>query len=128
MPDAGSPSESLALCLTAASIGAAHTLLGPDHYVPFVAMSRAGGWSTTKTLRVTAGCGMAHVAGSVAIGVVGPALGLAALGLEGLEAFRGDVAAWLLVGFGLAYLGWGLVHALAGVAIVACGVAVHLGL
>jgi len=111
MPAAALP-ESLALCLTAASIGAAHTLLGPDHYVPFVAMSRAGGWSTAKTLRVTAGCGLAHVAGSVLIGVAGLAVGLAAVGLEEVEAFRGDVAAWLLVVFGLAYLGWGLARAL----------------
>ena len=29
------------LILTAASIGCIHTLLGPDHYVPFVAMGAA---------------------------------------------------------------------------------------
>jgi nickel/cobalt exporter len=101
----------LALCLTAISIGVVHTVLGPDHYVPFVAMARAGGWSTAKTLRVTAGCGLAHVAGSIVIGLVGLALGLAVLRLEDLEEFRGDVAAWLMMGLGLAYLVWGLVRA-----------------
>ena len=41
--------ESTLLLWTAASIGFVHTLLGPDHYLPFVAMSRAGGWSARKT-------------------------------------------------------------------------------
>lgn len=104
-------SEGLALCLTAASVGVVHTILGPDHYVPFVAMSQAGRWSLGKTLRVTAGCGLAHVAGSVAIGLVGILLGMAAMRLETLESFRGDVAAWLMIGFGLASMTWGLVRA-----------------
>jgi ABC-type nickel/cobalt efflux system permease component RcnA len=108
---AAGTAESLALCLTAVTVGAVHTLLGPDHYVPFVAMSRAGDWSLRRTLRVTAACGLAHVAGSVAIGLVGLALGLAVMRLETLEAFRGDVAAWLMISFGLAYLTWGLVRA-----------------
>lgn len=111
MPLAASTPESLALCLTAVTVGAVHTILGPDHYVPFVAMSRAGGWSLGRTLRVTAACGLAHVAGSVAIGLVGLMLGLAVMRLEALEAFRGDAAAWLMIGFGLAIMIWGLVRA-----------------
>jgi len=106
----GSP-EAITLCATAFTVGAVHTLLGPDHYIPFVAMSRAGGWSTGRTLAVTAACGLGHVAGSVAIGLAGLALGIAVLRLETLEAFRGDTAGWLLIGFGLAYVAWGLVQA-----------------
>ncbi len=106
---AGSISSEIAiLCLTALSIGAVHTILGPDHYLPFVAMSRAGGWTVRKTLGVTVACGLGHVAGSVAIGVVGLMLGIAVLRLETLEGFRGDLAAWLLIGFGLAYAIWGI--------------------
>ena len=104
-------SEGLALCLTAATVGVVHTILGPDHYVPFVAMSQAGRWSLGKTLRVTAGCGLAHVAGSVAIGLVGILLGMAVIQLETVESFRGDVAAWLMIGFGLASMSWRLVRA-----------------
>lgn len=111
MPLAAGTPESLALCLTAVTVGAVHTLLGPDHYVPFVAMSRAGDWPLGRTLRVTAACGLAHVAGSVAIGLVGLALGLAVMRLETLESFRGNVAAWLMIGFGLASMTWGLVRA-----------------
>lgn len=100
------------LCATAASIGVVHTALGPDHYLPFVAMAKAGGWSARKTLGVTAVCGLGHVAGSVAIGAVGLLLGVAVMRLEQLEAVRGDLAAWLLIGFGLAYLTWGMMGAI----------------
>jgi nickel/cobalt transporter (NicO) family protein len=106
----GSP-EAVALTATAFTVGLVHTILGPDHYLPFAAMARAGGWSTPRTLAVTAACGLGHVAGSVVIGLVGIALGIAVMRLENLEAFRGDMAAWLLIGFGLAYFSWGLVRA-----------------
>ena len=96
---------------TAFSVGLLHTLLGPDHYVPFAAMSKCKGWTVRKTLGITAICGLGHVAGSVAIGVVGLLLGTAVLRIEALESFRGDGAAWLLIGFGLAYFAWGVVRA-----------------
>jgi nickel/cobalt exporter len=99
------------LILTAASIGFVHTLLGPDHYLPFVAMSAARGWSARRTLWITSLCGLGHVLGSVAIGAIGIAVGVSLHRLEWLESFRGDVAAWLLTGFGLAYLAWGLKRA-----------------
>lgn len=107
-------SETLILCATAVSIGVIHTALGPDHYLPFVAMSRAGGWSDRKTLGVTAACGLGHVAGSVVIGAAGLLFGLAVMRLEHLEALRGDMAAWLLIGFGLAYLTWGVMQGVRG--------------
>ena len=96
------------LILTAASIGCIHTLLGPDHYVPFVAMGAARRWTTRKTLWITSLCGVGHVLGSVAIGMVGIGIGVSLHRLEWLEGLRGDAAAWLLTGFGLAYLAWGL--------------------
>jgi len=92
----------------ALTTGVLHTLTGPDHYLPFVVMARSGKWSLSKTLVVTAVCGVGHVLGSVVLGVVGVALGLAIGGVEAMEAFRGDIAAWLLLGFGLAYMIWGL--------------------
>jgi ABC-type nickel/cobalt efflux system permease component RcnA len=99
------------LVTTAFSVGFLHTLLGPDHYVPFVAMSRSNQWSSRKTFLITALCGMGHVIGSVVIGSVGLILGSMLMQLETLEAFRGDAAAWLLIGFGLAYLTWGTIRA-----------------
>ena len=98
----------------AVTVGCLHTLLGPDHYLPFVAMSRAGGWSMRKTLIVTWLCGLGHVASSLLLGLIGIGLGLAVNRLEGIEETRGGIAAWLLIGFGFAYLSWGIVHALRG--------------
>ncbi len=99
------------LLMTAVSVGFLHTILGPDHYVPFVAMARSNGWSPRKTFFVTSLCGLGHIVGSVLIGAVGLILGTVILHLEALESFRGDTAAWLLIGFGLAYLTWGILRA-----------------
>ena len=97
-----------ALVSTAALLGAVHTVIGPDHYLPFAFLARAGGWSRTKTMVVTLLCGVGHVASSVVLASVGIFLGLALSSLEVLGSVRGRVAAWVLVGFGLAYLAWGL--------------------
>ena len=97
-----------ALAGVAALIGVLHTLAGPDHYLPFVAMSRAGRWSLARTLTVTLAAGTGHVLGSAALGLAGVATGLAVGRLEWVEQFRGQLAGWLLLGFGLAYLVWGL--------------------
>jgi len=105
------PAELWSLAGAAFSVGCLHTLLGPDHYLPFVAMSRAGNWSTRKTLLITGLCGIGHVGSSVLLGFVGIALGLALNQLEGIEESRGGFAAWLLIAFGLAYLTWGIVRA-----------------
>lgn len=106
--------ELWALAGTAVTIGFLHTLLGPDHYVPFVAMSKAGGWSHRKTLIITLLSGLGHVGSSVLVGGLGIALGFAVHQLEDVEASRGGIAGWLLIGFGLAYLTWGCVYALRG--------------
>lgn len=103
-----------ALLGTAAVIGFLHTLLGPDHYLPFVAMARIGRWSSRKTLIVTVLCGLAHVASSVLLGAVGIAGGVVLLRLEELESHRAELAGWLLLGFGVAYLVWGLLRAFRG--------------
>lgn len=102
------------LVVTAFSVGFLHTLLGPDHYIPFVAMSRCNRWSARKTVLVTSLCGFGHVLGSLLIGSIGLLLGTALFRLEALESFRVEGAAWLLIGFGMAYLTWGLVHAARG--------------
>lgn len=100
--------EIVVLTLSAAAIAFVHTVLGPDHYLPFVALARARGWSLGKTLRVTLWCGLGHLAGSVLLGLLGILLGTQLASLEWLEALRGNLAAWLLIGFGLAYTAWGI--------------------
>jgi len=111
--DAIAPDLSL-LVLTAASIGFIHTLLGPDHYLPFVALAKARRWSASRTAGITLACGIGHVLSSIVIGAIGIAAGSAVDRLVHIESWRGDIAAWLLFGFGLAYLAWGTKRALRG--------------
>lgn len=99
------------LIATAFSAGMLHTLFGPDHYVPFVALSKCNHWSIRKTLWITIACGLGHVTGSIAIGSIGLAIGSALFTLQDLESVRGDGAAWLVLVFGLTYFLWGIVRA-----------------
>jgi nickel/cobalt exporter len=96
------------LITTALSIGFVHTLIGPDHYLPFIALSRARNWTYPRTLLVTIICGAGHVLSSVVIGMIGIAAGVAISRIQGLEGMRGDIASYLLLGFGLAYMSWGI--------------------
>jgi sulfite exporter TauE/SafE len=98
----------MVLTVTAASIGVGHTLLGPDHYLPFVVLARARGWSKAKTVLITVLCGIGHVGSSIVLGMAGIALGVAVARIEAIESARGDIAAWLLTAFGLVYMVWGL--------------------
>jgi nickel/cobalt exporter len=100
------------LVALAASIGFFHTLLGPDHYLPFIMMSRARRWSGRKTALITFLCGLGHVLSSVVLGLIGVAVGIAVGRLEALESVRGNLAAWALIAFGLVYFAWGLRRAL----------------
>ncbi len=97
-----------------ASLAVVHTLLGVDHSLPFVALGRARGWTLQRTLLVTAVCGAGHVASSVAIGALGVALGIATDALLWIESARGELAAALLIGFGLAYAAWAVWRRLRG--------------
>jgi hypothetical protein len=101
-----------ALLLAAASLGLVHALLGPDHYLPFILLSRARGWGLGRTLGLTLACGTGHVAASLGLGLVGVAAGVAIGRLDALQAARGAVAAWLLLGSGTAYAAWGVRRAL----------------
>jgi len=102
----------LTLAVTAALIGIVHTATGPDHYIPFVAMARSRHWSLARTIVITLACGMGHVVGSVAIGVIGISAGMAVGSLKMFEGLRGWLAGWMLIGFGLAYLVWGVRRAI----------------
>lgn len=97
-----------ALIATAAFLGFLHTITGPDHYLPFIMISWARKWSQAKTLLITFICGIGHILSSVVLGFIGIAAGLALNKLELFESNRGEIAAWLLISFGLAYTIWGI--------------------
>ncbi len=106
MPDA--IQTTTVLLGTAASLAIVHTLIGIDHSLPLAALGRARGWALRRTLLVTGVCGAGHVASSVVIGAAGVGLGVATDSLLQIESARGELAAALLLGFGLAYTAWAL--------------------
>lgn len=96
------------LIVTAAMLGFVHTILGPDHYLPFIVMSKARSWTTFRTIMITVLCGLGHVASSVVIGAIGIIFGIGISKLEGIESVRGDWSAWAFLIFGVGYLLWAI--------------------
>ncbi len=103
--------ELIVITITAASIGLFHTLLGPDHYLPFIVMARSRKWSLVKTIFITTLCGAGHVLSSIILGIIGIVLGISINKLGAIESFRGGIAAWLIIAFGIGYFVWGLFRA-----------------
>lgn len=92
------------LSVTAVSLGFLHTILGPDHYLPFIVLSEARKWTTRKTMVITFLCGLGHVLSSVVLGLVGVLVGVSVQKLVNIESSRGNIAAWLFIAFGLIYM------------------------
>lgn len=99
---------STAFLLTAAGVGAAHTLFAPNHYLPFIVIARVNGWNYAKTLWVTLFCGLAHIVSSLTLGLAGVAFGFALSNISIFEEHRGALGAGVLILFGLGYFIWGL--------------------
>nr|MDA3832930.1 hypothetical protein [Spirochaetales bacterium] len=96
------------LIISAGSLGFIHTILGPDHYLPFIVLSKARRWSSNKTMWITFISGIGHVSSSILIGIIGIGLGVSLHKLEALEAVRGELVGWLLFAFGIAYTLYGI--------------------
>jgi hypothetical protein len=99
------------LMLAAITISFLHTMTGPDHYLPFIALSKSRRWTISKTLFWTIVCGCGHVWSSVLLGLGGAAIGWSLSKINGIESVRGGLAAWTLLGFGLIYTIWGVIKA-----------------
>lgn len=99
------------LIIAAMGISFLHTVAGPDHYLPFIALSKSRGWSFSRTLGWTVVCGCGHIASSIILGLGGAAIGWSLSKLQWIESVRGGVAAWVLLAFGLAYATWGVIRA-----------------
>ena len=99
---------SLSILIGAVSVAFFHTLLGPDHTLPFIMLARSERWSMRRALVITFLCGLGHVAASLLLGGLGIALGYGIGALETAETSRGAWAAWALFAFGFAYMVWGL--------------------
>lgn len=101
-------SEISLLLITTATIAFFHTLMGPDHYLPFIVISKTKKWSLTKTMWFTTLCGLGHVGSSIILGFIGIAFGIAVAKLELWEGIRGSIITWAFTSFGLLYMVWGI--------------------
>jgi nickel/cobalt transporter (NicO) family protein len=95
------------LLISSASVAFLHAL-APDHWLPFVALAKGSNWRMRKLGWISALAGAAHVASSLLLGLLGLWAGWAVHRMGEVEVFRGNVAIWLLIGFGVAYALWGL--------------------
>ena len=103
-----------ALLFAAISAGIIHTAAGPDHYLPFAALAKEKNYSFLKTLILTVCCGIGHLAGAFIIGLAAAEfLGLLEEhNILQIESIRGDLAAYLLIGGGLALIIYSIHHRL----------------
>ena len=95
------------LLLSTASVAFFHAL-APDHWMPFAAIGKAQKWSKFRLLWVTFISGLGHVGISVVFSIIGILLGFSLSNLKSIEGHRGEIVLWLLIGFGIAYMIWGL--------------------
>ena len=96
------------LILSAVAISFLHTASGPDHYLPFIVLSRSRKWSIAKTISWTVICGLGHILSSVLLGFVGVFLGWQLSKLNLFQDLRGNISSWALLIFGIVYFIWGL--------------------
>ena len=101
-----------ALWLTAFLTAVIHTITGPDHYLPFIAIAKSRNFSLQKTLLWTFICGLGHIGSAllIALGFVYLSHFLTDTEFAWIEDNRSDIAAYALIGLGGAYLLWALRH------------------
>ncbi len=94
------------LLITAVLTGVIHTIAGPDHYLPFIAIARSRHYSLGRTLLWTLICGIGHVGSALLLAVLFLLFAelLSAARLEWLEEWRGNIAAYAMIGMGGAML------------------------
>ncbi len=98
------------LIITAVSLSFIHTLTGPDHYLPFIALSKANNWTVSKTVLWTVVCGIGHVGSSIVLGLGGIALGWSLAKFSWLEGIRGGIAGWVMLIVGCGYMIYALIQ------------------
>jgi nickel/cobalt exporter len=93
---------------SAGAAGVIHTLIGPDHTIPFIALAKIHHWTWKKAVAITAACGVAHVGIAWFIGMGLIRLSASPAAWAKTLAFQSQGAAWGLILFGALYLVWGL--------------------
>ena len=99
------------LLATSVTLAVIHTLIGVDHYLPFIVIAKANNWTVKKTMLVVFICGIGHVAGSVTLGIAGILLASGVSKLIDIENIRGQIAAYFMILFGFIYTVYGIRYA-----------------
>ncbi|MSR75902.1 MAG: hypothetical protein EXS14_10590 [Planctomycetes bacterium] len=86
----------------AAGVGVMHTLLGPDHWLPFVALGRQPNYGLRRLVPVVLLCGLLHCLASVAIAALGTVAGASLTAFLQLTEARGVLAGLALLSLGVA--------------------------
>lgn len=99
-----------ALLITALLTAVIHTIAGPDHYLPFIAIAKSRGYSLKKTLLWTFVCGIGHIGSALLIALMFIYFShwLTEANFTWIEDNRADLAAYTMIGLGAAYLLWAL--------------------
>lgn len=100
--------NSLLLLLMSTSCVAFLHALAPDHWMPFAAIAKAQKWPKPKLLWITFISGIGHVGISIIFSIIGILLGFSLSKFKSIEGQRGEITLWLLIGFGIAYMLWGI--------------------
>lgn len=95
------------LLMSTVSVAFLHAL-APDHWMPFAAIGKAQNWSKLRLLWITFISGIGHVGISIVFSIIGILLGFSLSKLKSIEGHRGEIVLWLLIGFGVAYMIWGI--------------------
>lgn len=96
------------LLLTTIGIALLHTLSGPDHYLPFIVLSKAKNWSLPRTLLITFFCGIGHVGSSLLIGYAVVFLGWNLSKVTLFQHLRASWSSWAFVILGFVYILWSI--------------------
>lgn len=101
-----------ALWMTSLLTAVIHTIMGPDHYLPFVAIGKSRGYRLKTTLLWTFICGIGHIVSAllIALAFIYFSHWLSEENFTWIEDNRGNIAAYSLIGLGAAYLLWALKH------------------
>lgn len=105
---------SWAVLSLAAVTAVVHTFAGPDHYLPFIALSKSNKWSLKKTLFLTFVSGIGHIGSAILLAILFSCFEskFEAWNQSVVDESRGSLAAWLLTILGFLYMCGGIVHQL----------------
>lgn len=96
------------LILTAIWLGFFHTIIEPNHYIPFIALSENNKWNLPQTIMATIFCGAGHIISSLLVAGLGIILGAGIGIIDEFDHFRNIVTLVILFGFGATYFIYGL--------------------